>query len=73
MVISACESEVKEMKLYQEFEDALKEVAANAREEAGFEERFIMMVKNYMNGMEDMSNIDDLIRDMMVLGENDEN
>lgn len=61
------------MKLYQEFEDALKEVAANAREEAGFEARFVMMVKNYMNGMEDMSNIDDLIRDMMVLGENDEN
>lgn len=57
------------MKLYQEFVDALQEVAANAKEKSGFEERFIKMVENYVNGMKDMSNIDDLIEEMMVLGE----
>lgn len=61
------------MKSYQEFENALQEVAKNAKEEVGFEERFIMMVRNYMNGMEDMSNIDDLIGETIVLGEENEN
>lgn len=60
------------MKLYREFEEALIEVANNTKETPEFSERFIKMVKNYMNGMNDMSNIDDLIQETILLGEENE-
>lgn len=60
------------MKSYKEFEEALQEVAESAKEEVGFEGRFIMMIKNFMNGMEDISNINDLIEETIVLGEENE-
>lgn len=57
------------MKLYREFEEALQEVAENADEKNGFEERFSKMVKNYMNGMVDKSNLEDVISETIRLGE----
>lgn len=60
------------MKLYHEFEEALQEVAENAGEESGFEERFKKMIKNYMNGMLDKSNLEDVISETIRLGEEDE-
>lgn len=60
------------MKLYHEFEEALQEVAEKANEKNGFEERFSKMVKNYMNGMKDWSNLDDIISETISLGEEDE-
>lgn len=61
------------MKLYHEFEEALNEVAGNAKEEKGFAERFSKMIKNYMNGMTDLSNLENVIRETIRLGDKDEN
>lgn len=61
------------MKLYHEFEEALQEVEENAREKKGFAERFDKMVKNYMNGMTDKSNLEDVISETISLGEEYEN
>lgn len=60
------------MKLYKEFEEALLEVAENANETPEFSERFCKIVKNYMNGMKDLSDIDDLIQETIILGEENE-
>lgn len=60
------------MKRYHEFDEALREVAGNAKEKNGFEERFSQMVKNYMNGMIDKSNLEDVIDETISLGEEDE-
>ena len=61
------------MKLYKEFEEALLEVAESAKETPEFSGQFCKMVKNYMNGMKDMSDIDDLIQETIILGESKEN
>lgn len=60
------------MRLYQEFEEALQEVAENADEASDFQERFIRLVKNYMNEMFDMANLDDVIQETIILGEENE-
>lgn len=60
------------MKLYNEFEDALLEVAAGAKEKDDFEERFIKMIKNYMNGMIDRPNMEDVIEETIILGDENE-
>lgn len=57
------------MKLYDEFTEALQEVAESAKEENGFSERFSKMVKNYMNGMIDRSNLEDVISETIRLEE----
>ena len=59
------------MKLYKEFEEALQEVADQAQERQEFGGRFIMLVRNYMDGMKDMSDMDDLI-ELIEPGESDE-
>lgn len=61
------------MKLYDEFAEALKEVSESAKEKNGFSERFSKMVKNYMNGMIDKSNLEDVISETISLGEENEN
>lgn len=61
------------MKLYHEFEEALHEVAGSAKEKNGFAERFDRMIKNYVNGMTDLSNLEDVINETISLGEKDEN
>lgn len=60
------------MKLYKEFEEALTEVARGAEEAPEFNERFCKMIKNYMNGMEDLSEIDDVIQETIILGAENE-
>ncbi len=61
------------MKLYREFEEALQEVAMDANEKNGFEERFSKVIKNFMNGMIDKSNLEDVISETIGLGEEYEN
>lgn len=61
------------MNLYKEFEDALTEVSENAGETTEFGGRFCMLIKNFMNGMSDLSDIDDLIQEAMIPGEENEN
>lgn len=60
------------MKLYKEFEEALLEVAENAGETPEFSGRFCRLIKNYMNGMKDMSEIDDVIQETITLGDENE-
>lgn len=60
------------MKLYKEFEEALQETAEQAGEKAEFGGRFYKLVKNYMNGMESLYDIEDIIQEAMISGEENE-